>query len=269
MANLEVTFGDIALFWDRRSALVPDPERNQIAVIVGDYALALRRARVTRIRQVETIPLQELANCRKLAVHRPSLPVDGERIAEYFISHRDRPEHFAAGLKAYRSSNFQPLVDNALFPARPTYADDAEYEVAWQTMKTKLAPGDSLFTTCLASPLSRFIAWSTNGPWSHVAWYIGNGEIWESVTSGVRTGLLELYHGRNNWVAAYRHIGFVSDPMTYEMAKEAATAKKWRPGYNYRGAIYCGARAFLGDHDHALVPNSMIYQGLYTLIAHA
>jgi hypothetical protein len=265
---IEVKACDIALFWDGRSAIHPDPDLNQIAIIVGDYALALRRSAITRRRQVEEIALADLTSFRNLTLRSSTALFDRDRVAQFFITHRRDPEQFAAGLKAFRRENFQPLLAGSFFPTRPTYKSDSEYQDAWQHMVEQLRPMDTVFTTCHTSVLSKFIAWATHGPWSHVLTYVGNGEIHESITSGIRRGSIELYRSRANWVAAYRHTELENDPRTYEEAL-AATEINWRPGYNYRKAIYYGARSFFGDHDHALVPNSIVYQGHMSLIAHA
>jgi hypothetical protein len=78
-----------------------------------------------------------------------------------------------------------------------------------------------------------------------VALYIGDGEIHESVTSGVREVPLEIYKGRQYWVAAYRHIGAITNPRSVQKARASARSLPFRRDrYNYPGAIKFGLRAF-------------------------
>jgi hypothetical protein len=98
--------------------------------------------------------------------------------------------------------------------------------------------------------------------------HVDKGEIWESVLSGIRNVPIETYKARNYWVAAYRLIEAIENPVTAERAQAAVRTKRFRPNkYNYRGALKYGFKAFLQDHSHNLVPNSSMYQGNYVLIA--
>lgn len=170
-----------------------------------------------------------------------------------------------------REENLQPLIAGNFFPDRPTYRTGDEYEAAWRRLKVSLEPADFIFTTDLNSRLSRFIAWSTDGAWSHAAIHVGRGAIWESVTSGIRrNGPIELYKGQRYWVAAYRHCDALKRPRTEEEVAAAVRAHRFKPNaYNYRGALNFGWRAFRGDHSHALTPNSTVLQGHLVLVAHA
>lgn len=171
-------------------------------------------------------------------------------------------------MKALHAGNLPFLITGQIFPDPPVYRNDAEYLSAWDKLTARLLPLDTIFTRDNESKLSRFIAWSTHGPWSHVATHAANGEIWESVTGGIRNVSIDVYKGRRYRVGAYRHIELLDKPMTAERAIETVSSHRFRPNaYNYVQAIRYGARSFFGDHSHALVPNSMLYQGIYVLIA--
>lgn len=263
---LEVHPGDVALFFDKRSGRDYDATLNQVGIVTELGVLVIRKSLIGRW-YVDLIPLQDMPALKNLEFRRPQKAISGDRIEQYFLTHRERPLHFAAGLRALRNDNLQPLRDNELFPASPTYANDEQYEIAWTAFVAALNPMDTLFTACKTEPMSRFIAWYTGGPWSHVAVYVGNGEIWESVTSGVRTCSVDVYKGRQFRVGAYRHIGLLNETKTYEQALAVVSTPLWRPGtYNYRCAAWHGTKSFFGFHEHALVPNSFIYQGIYSFL---
>ena len=256
---------DILIFCDDSSRKPVEEGVNQIAIVTDDaQALFLERGTVRRL------DLRMIPQLKNLNARRGVEPEQARKVADYFTRHANRPAHFEAGLKALLVHNLQPLLAGDLFPERPIYENEMEYEQAWQSFKSTLRPSDCIFTACLSSPLSRTIAWATGGSWSHVASYVGGGEIAESTTSGLRRTSLDVYRGQQYWVANYRHIGSIDRPRMEEQTKQDVEAifKQAVQGYNYRKAFWYGVRAFLGDHSHALVPNSMIYQGLYSLIAH-
>jgi len=220
-------------------------------------------------RRIERIPLQKLPSLPNVTFRRTNKPDHGQRqqIANYFLKHADRPSYFEAGLRALQCENYQLFETEELFPKRPTYRSDEEYEAAWSRFKSLLKPFDGIYTVDRSSRISRFIAWATHGTWSHVAVYIGNGEIHESVTSGLREGPLELYKGRQYWIAAYRHVGAIAKPRSIEEVRATVASSPFRrDGYNYRGAIRFGIRAFFNDHSPDLVPNSAMYAGNRILI---
>jgi hypothetical protein len=272
----EVWPADTVIFYDDR--FPPDPgsgidERtavNRVAIVVDEQgALFLDKGALGR-QIVKRLPLDVLPKLRNVSFRRSVHVEHRDRIAKYFLTYVDKPAHFQAGMEALRSGNLQPLLDGKIFPERPSYGSDEGYEAAWRNLKRCLQPMDCICTVDLSSRLSRFIAWATHGPWSHIAVHVANGEIHESVTSGIRNAPIEMYKGRNHWVAAYRNIQASNRPLTGAQVEAivSSTAFK-RDAYNYRGAIKYGFKSFCGDHSHALVPNSIIYRGDFALIAHA
>jgi hypothetical protein len=273
MAALVVQPPDIVVFYDKHLPLegderVDEAPVNRVAVVVDEYG-ALSMGRGLRGRRVERVPLQAIPGLSNVHIRRV-VHGHSDEIADFFLSHADRPAHFEAGLRALREGNLQPLIAGGFFPAPPTYRNDDDYEVAWHYLKAKLQPMDLIFTIDLKSTLSRFIAWATDGAWSHAALHVGGGEIWESVTAGIRNGPIEMYKNRRYWVAVYRHCDVVKKPRTAQEVDAAVRRHRFRANaYNYRGALKYGWKAFRGDHSHALTPNSTVLQGNLVLVGHA
>ncbi len=137
--------------------------------------------------------------------------------------------------------------------------------MAWNRFVESLEPHDHLLTFDRESLLSKIIAVVTLGPFSHIAHYIGDGNIWEVVTSGTRIAPLETYKGRRYRVAAYRNYGhsFITEEEAMAIYQKTAG----RPGYNYIGALKAGVRTFLGDRKLSpTTPNGIILAGALTFI---
>jgi hypothetical protein len=250
--------GDIATYYDDRFPLTTGKKGNQVAVVVDENgALCLGKGICGR--RVERIPLQSISKLHNAEFHRP-VAIDGEKLAQFFLRYAKHPSYFEAGIRAIRCHNWQPFHMGDLFPRRPHYNDDQEYDAAWNQFTALLQPLDCIYTVDQTIRLSRFIAWATHGPWSHVAVYVGSGEIQESVTSGVRQAPLETYRGRQYWIAAYRHIELVEKPVSEQKAREPVLRFN-RDNYNYRGAAMAGIRAFFNNHARGDTPNSSIYLG--------
>jgi hypothetical protein len=269
----EVNPGDIAIFYDDR--FPPDPSDdplappvNRVAVFVDESgALYLDKTGwKSKVRPISTANFKGLKN---LEVRQFRKAEFANQIAVYFRTYRNNPCYFEAGLKALNNGNMQPFIECRLFPQRPFYIDDDAYNERWIIFAESLKPADSIYTVDTKSSLSRFIAWATHGTWSHVAWYTGNGMIWESTTSGIRNVPIEVYKQRRYWLGAYRHIDLMDTVLSTEdqdrLAREDNRFRRDR--YNYLGAIRYGFRSFIGDHSHNLVPNSAMYQGHLVRVA--
>jgi hypothetical protein len=264
---------DIVIFNDKHFPADPDAEIDEVPVnrvaVVVDERGALSVGRGVLGRRVELLPLQAIPKLPHVQIRRLALGHTDE-IAQFFRRHADRPTHFEAGLRALREENLQPLIEGGFFPTRPCYRTDDDYENAWCRFKANLKPLDFVFTLDLDSRLSRFIAWATDGAWSHAAVHVGRGEIWESVTSGIRNGPIEMYKGRRYWVAAYRHCDALKNPRSEQEVEDGVHAHPFRSNaYNYGAALRYGWKAFRGDHTHSLTPNSTVLQGNLVLVAHA
>jgi hypothetical protein len=164
-----------------------------------------------------------------------------------------------------QETNFEIFLRGTLFPRAPQYFSDEGYEKAWLDMVSQLQPRDMIFTARLDGRVSRLIAWSTGGPFSHVGVYLGDGEMWEIVTSGERVVPISTYKGREFRTAVYRT--FFPPPKPWAEALKEMQGRGI--GYDYLGAIQHGVRSFFGEHDDSQAPNSLIYQGRLALIAQA
>jgi len=271
----EVELGDIIIFFDPRSPPDPGsgtsetPAVNRVAVVVGErHALFLSRNKFG-FKTVESFPFgQVFKEEQNLVIRKSPFGAANMLIVEFFLNAQNNPNIFEAGMKALQASNLPLLIAGQLFPDPPVYRNDAEYLSAWEGLVARLLPFDVILTRDNESKLSRFIARFTHGPWSHTAIHVANGEIWESVTSGVRRVSIDVYKGRRYRVGVYRHVSAMENAVTAERAIEIASSHPFRPNsYNYAQAIRYGIKSFVGDHGHALVPNSMIYQGVYVPIA--
>jgi hypothetical protein len=259
--------GDLAIFYDDR--FPPDPSDdplappvNRVAVFVDESgALYLDKRRwKSKVRHISTADATALNN---LQLRRFTKIEFASQIAVYFRTHRKNPSYFQAGLNAWINGNMQPFVECRLFPQRPFYIDDDAYNESWTIFAQSLKPGDAIYTVDTESYLSRLIAWATHGTWSHVAWYVGDGMISESTTSGIRTVPIEYYRHRRYWLGAYRHIELMEAAVSSEHCQSLVTSdtRFRRDRYNYPAAMYYGFRSFIGDHSHNLVPNSAMFQG--------
>lgn len=276
LKSMSISPGDIILFFDKRLPADPkergdQPSLNRVGVIINEaYALSINQLLGTRyIERMPVAKLQELAN---LTLRRCDPPEFGNAIAAFFRNHRRKVAQFDAGLRSLFYGNMQPFAEGRVYPTRPSYPNDASYQASWRYLISQLQPMDMLFTIDRSSLLSRFIAWSTHGPWSHVALYVGEGEISESTTSGLRTCSIEVYHSRRYWIGAYRRIEAFADPKPLEEARSAvvASCRQFKPNrYNYAAAIWHGARAFLGRYEDNLVPNCQMLHGQFVRIAQA
>jgi hypothetical protein len=258
----EYELGDIIIFRDHRSSKPVDESGcNQVAVVIDDKRAIFTRECVTVLRLSD---VHRLDNAKHISLVFPEVR---NEVSSFFRRHMYSRGYVDAGLSALSNRNIMPFLTGDLFPPRPSYSTDAEYEAAWDQMISNMGPFDVLFTTALNSPLSRFIAWYTHGPFSHTAVYNGDGFIGESVTSGTRYVPVTIYKGRQNWVAAFRNV-HNKGQVAIAQAKQQLD-KPHRTGYNYKRAIWAGTKAFFGNHDGAETPNSMIYQGVYYCIGQA
>jgi len=258
----EAKVGDVILFFDPKSTEpLSDAGTNQAAVVIDSQRAVYFR------RGVRILLMSDIWNLQNLERRRSASGYDPQLVANYFLRHIEKPAYVSAGLSAYSQLNMSPFIMGDLFPARPTYETSTEYAAAWEQMVASLSPMDCLFTAMPGDPLSRFIAWYTHGPFSHVAIYDGDGFISETVTAGTRYVPITTFRNRGMWVAAYRNV-HNKGGVTAEQAK-AILNKPFRPGYNYLGAAWAGTKAFFGNHTGAMTPNSMIYQGIYSFLGQA
>jgi hypothetical protein len=251
---------DLILFYDKKSRIPMEDGVNQQGYVVDDEQALYLRGRV------RSIKLTELRKQGVALVVRGIHPALAPYVAQTLLRFRRNPIWFGFATNFLMCQNFAPFLTGEFFPPDPTYNDGAEYESAWQHFVSQIQPYDFILTFDRRSFLSKLIAKVTHGPFSHIAHYMGDGNIWEVVTSGTRIAPLEIYKGRHYRVAAYRHT-----PGLLKSAEEADAqfkATAGRQGYNYFGAIQAGIRTFFGDrHYTTTTPNGIILSGPLTFIS--
>jgi len=254
---------DVIIFYEKRSPYPVDEKTgcNQWAFVVDDERALYVRGLV---RSIKLSKLYSLKNA--IAIRRIPEPL-APYVARLLLKYRWRPSMFQVCVNHLQSNNYRPFIEGIFFPPDVSYSNDAEYETAWQRMIRMLEPRDAIFTYDRTSVMSKLIAWSTHGPFSHCAVYMGGGEISEVVTSGLRIAPIETYKGRKYRVAAYRHYGRA--PNSVEEMLDEIRATAGRPGYNYFGAFRAGMTALVGKHHKTSAPNSLILWGFLTFIAQA
>jgi hypothetical protein len=262
MPTASANIGDVIIFLDRKMKRPADESGcNQFAVIINERDALFTRRRVHRMSVADLLALPNAKHCLS------PVPEIRMEIGRFFERHGHSKAYVDAGLEALAKLNIGPFLMGDLFPTKPTYKSDTEYEEAWNRMVENMGPYDLLFTTDLTSRFSRFIGWYTHGPFSHSALYDGAGYLSEVVTSGFRYVPITTYKSRSNWVAAYRHID--NKGQAVEAAQAHLRKNSMGAGYNYRGAAWAGTKAFFGNHVGAQTPNGQIYQGLYYCIGQA
>ena len=252
--------GDVVLFLDEKLPHVDAQDVNCVAVVIDERG-ALYIDKKPFFKKLRWVPLQSISRLSNLVMRRASIDDTlREQIASFFLAKLKNPPEFEAGLQHMLLENYALFSRGTLFPVWRPYSSIDSYNQAWDSLVKQLKPLDGIFTVRLDDRVSRFIARATHGPWSHVAMYEGNGQISESVTSGMRWVPLETYKGSKFWIGAYRHVS-AKGRKNLVVLPEKEIRQRFKDGYNYRGAIAYGIRSFCNDHSHELIPNSMIYGG--------
>jgi len=252
--------GHIILFLDDKTPMPPDSSGcNQVGVVLPNgKVLFFRRNRLREI-EVENVA----KGAKKLISQRePSLL---QKIAEYFDTNKKNYFLFRLGMSAIREGKGEIFKSPNIMPVFDYNLSNDEYEKRWNNFLEILELGDFVFTFNKNSIISRFIARLDKGSWSHCGIYSDNGNILESIASGVTKRKIEVYKER------YIHIG------CYRFFNESTAAAKKRVqiassfigiSYNYKGAILLGIKMLLGIRllKQAPTPNGLIYTGAMYLV---
>lgn len=253
---------DVIIFYDDLSRNPVDGGYNQWAFVVDDQQALFSRL------FVHSIKLRDLRKNLNAVVIRRIPEGLAPMIANFLLRHRWRPALFKAAINFLQCTNYMPFIEGQFFPDDVSYDTDDQYERAWQRMVASLQPHDPIFTFDRTSHLSKLIAMVTHGPFSHVATYKEDGNIWEIVTSGARIVPLDTYKDRHRYrVAAYRHLGF--EPTSREQQAAEMNADVGNVKYGYLGALGAGIKSYFGMHREAASPNGLILSGPLVFIAQA
>jgi hypothetical protein len=187
------------------------------------------------------------------------------RVDAYFSKNFPDRDLFRLGINALMKPDAKcfdhpvklPIVDQI---------DEAERRRRCEQLIGKASCGDLLLTTDLSSPVSRFIAWMTNGPWSHAAICIGEGDLVEATTKGVVQRPLHIYDRPGIRLGLYR------SPLKTDDTLEALKLRARRElgkGYDYKAAFRAGWEKFFHVEGRKTghVPNDLALHPDQQLIA--
>jgi hypothetical protein len=268
---LVFTPGDILLFQDDQHHPSGGNlnDLNRMGILIGpEGALYYLEADGLRRARIEFLPSKKFGTLKKMETRQSPLTHIGDQVAAFFVKHRTNPAHFYAGMGALFHGNDGIFLQGQLHPTRPRYKNKQEAEQAWRDFKQKIQPGDILLTTDTTSAISRLVAWSTDGPWSHIAYCENNTTISEMVTTGPRRVPIETYKDAKHWIGLYRDSTVLKKPRglidtRIFLERHVLPERK----YSHWQAAKAGWKAFRGDHSARDVPNSVMHTGHAKLIA--
>lgn len=165
---------------------------------------------------IKNYSILDLGDFQNVSSQSTPLHDIGHKVADYFEKYQYDPFSFFAGKAALFYGNKDPFVRGTLAPEYPQYENNAQREAAWKKFISQLHVGDRIVTFNHSSIISHVIASFTRGTWSHLAVYLGDGQISEFVTSGLRETSIEIYKASNYSVAAYRYLDYLDRTPTRE-----------------------------------------------------
>ncbi|HTO66851.1 MAG TPA: hypothetical protein VMM15_37010, partial [Bradyrhizobium sp.] len=126
-----------------------------------------------------------------------------ESIEAFFSQNRANASLFFQGLNALAKHDdtfFEPPVRLPIL--QPISRE--EFERSWEQLLLLVRPTDQIMVIDTNSFISRAIAAVDQGVWSHVAGYVGNGNIIEAGLSGVVERPLTVYRSQRYRIGLYR-----------------------------------------------------------------
>ena len=161
-------------------------------VVIHPYYLRLRRlplAKVPRPCDMWTLP--------------PS-PIDSN-VETFFTQNCDNFWLFNVGIHALNPNGAYPnFFDAPIKLPLPEHRSDAQFYKRWDTLMDVLQRGDFVFTADSESRISRLICRWDQGPWSHVATYIGDGIVHEAIPPRVSERPIDVYRNPRYRLGVYR-----------------------------------------------------------------
>ena len=156
---------DVIIFFDKHSPHpVDEIDCNQWAFVV-DHKQALY-VRGGWVRSIKLADAHKLPNA--IVIKRFGEPLT-QYLAPMLLKYRWRPMWFQIAVNHLQVNNLAPFLYGEFFPPDQTYANDEEYQAAWQDMVSMLEPRDGIFTFDRHSAISKIISLGTHGPFSHCA----------------------------------------------------------------------------------------------------
>lgn len=233
-----VTFKDWDIFYkwpwyksvkwtdDNKIGYVTDDEKVIYPFLRGWKSVSLKDLRVSRTMTVDV---------------DPSL---AKNVQKFFTDNVPNRELFYAGLNAILHPEDQSKIfENPIKLPVLTAISGAERDARWSQMTKIIKTGDYVFCIDTSSMISRSIAKFDHGSWSHTAWYVGGGYVFEAIPKyGVCARHMELYNRQNYRVGIYR------PQLTDAQVKDIFefNARELGASYAYAAVIALGIRKLLG-----------------------
>jgi hypothetical protein len=161
----------------------------------------------------------------------PFVP-EQENVDRFFIENRENADLFFQGMLAILSRRFSIFANPIKLPLLKPLST-TEYENRWQQFVELLQPADLILTLDTQSTLSKVIAAADHGVWSHVAGYVGGGQIIEAIAAGVVERSIDVYHTGFHRLGLYRPVG-PGDVSKYISASRSQVGKERDGEFEYR-----------------------------------
>jgi hypothetical protein len=140
-----------------------------------------------------------------------------------------------------REANFAYFDNPIRLPKlKPISAD--EHRRRWAEMTVSIQRGDLVQVLDTSSRVSRLIAKIDLGTWSHSARYIGNGNVFEVITSGPVTRSISSYADRPYRIGIYRAPNLSEDDLARMDAHDQSVLGK---PYAWRTVLILGWKKIL------------------------
>jgi hypothetical protein len=232
---------DVIIFGKRRNALM--------GFILGETALVVhwKDFQSWRIRRGN---LGFSSSVQLLSSNRPP---NKEYLAQYFDENQDNPYAvYHAICRLYRG---KPMDDLTQMPplALPNYSPDG-YAESLRKLIALAKPGDLIFSRSADSSISTLIRREDKSPFSHVALYMGDGEVADTTPSGLQINRLEDSPCSTHYALYATKPGLTDEQRTQVTASMRGNVDNSR-GYNYRGVLDLWLRRKLGLPSHPRRPS--------------
>lgn len=228
--------------WDR-SHKVSKGGHNKFGFLTGDGVLIYpfrRRTRLISYERFSKIPHRWVAV--NLGSHE-------KNVTTFFTNNAKNADLFHLGVKALASREWSVFDNPVKLPLLKPISLE-EFESRWLQLVDTVAVGDFIFTFDSSSWISRLIAYGDCGTWSHVATYVGEGQICEAISAGVVERSIAVYHDPKYRLGLYR--GPTDSEQISKMV--AFTRSQIGKRYNYRGALRLGFRKLRNVQPKTLRP---------------
>lgn len=236
---------------------------NRIGIYVGNRQFVEKRFGRLRVSQINKYKNNELQVCRL----KNCTDKRRSQIVDYLLRNLHCGYAYDLCLMKMMKEDREFFKNPTDFPKKIMYKNQREYEIRWNKMIRKIQVADLVFTLDRYSPISWLIIKIDRGIWSHVAGYVGNGQIIEAIFKGVTKNSITKYKKKRYRVGIYRaREGFKRE----EKKKIVQYAHNTLgDGYAFHKLIYTGVIKLLKlKLPYPPTPRDMIMSGKLKLIAY-